>query len=79
MYQKGHLALKILEDVKEVYDRYGRCVIAVSEGVQDEKGVAITKLVENVEKDAHGNVHLGGGALGELLAEEIKRILILKG
>jgi 6-phosphofructokinase len=70
---------KFLEDVKEVYDRYGRCVIAVSEGVQDEKGVAIaTKLVENVEKDAHGNVHLGGGALGELLAEEIKKNLNIK-
>ncbi len=70
---------KFLQDVKDVYDKYGRCVIAVSEGVQDENGVAIaTKLVENVEKDAHGNVHLGGGALGELLADEIKNKLNIK-
>ncbi|MCR1899478.1 6-phosphofructokinase [Irregularibacter muris] len=67
---------KFLQDVKEVYDKYGRCVIAVSEGVQDENGVAIaTRLVEQVEKDAHGNVHLGGGALGELLANTIKEKL----
>jgi 6-phosphofructokinase 1 len=70
---------KFLRDVKSVYDKYGRCVIAVSEGIQDENGVAIaTKLVENVEKDAHGNVHLGGGALGELLASTIKERLNIK-
>ncbi len=70
---------QFLKDVKEVYDRYGRCVIAVSEGIQDENGVPIaTKLVEKVEKDAHGNVHLGGGALGELLANEVKQKLNIK-
>lgn len=70
---------KFLMDVKKVYDQYGRCVIAVSEGIQDENGVAIaTKLIENVEKDAHGNVHLGGGALGELLASTIKEKLNIK-
>ena len=31
-----------------------------------------------VEKDAHGNVHLGGGALGELLANEVKQKLNIK-
>lgn len=67
---------KFLQDIKEVYDKYGRCVIAISEGVQDENGVAIaTKLVDEVEKDAHGNVHLGGSALGELLTKTIKEKL----
>lgn len=67
---------KFLMDVKRVYEKYGRCVIAVSEGVKDEDGMPMaTKLVENVEKDAHGNVHLGGGALGELLASQIKEKL----
>ncbi|MBT4120580.1 MAG: 6-phosphofructokinase [Candidatus Magasanikbacteria bacterium] len=63
-----------VKDVKEVYEKYGRCVVAVSEGVADEDGVAIaTKLVKQIEHDAHGNVQLsGGGALGDLLAEEIK-------
>lgn len=65
---------RFLKDVKACYDRLGRCVIAVSEGIADEAGVPIvTKLQESVEKDAHGNVRLSGtGALGDLLAREIK-------
>lgn len=65
---------RFLADVKEVYEREGRCVVAVSEGIQDENGVPIvTKLMDTVEKDAHGNVQLSGtGALGDLLAAEIK-------
>lgn len=69
-----------LQDVKETYDKYGRCVIAVSEGISDEDGVPIiTKLSETVEKDMHGNVQLSGtGALGDLLADEIKAKLGIK-
>ncbi len=61
-------------DVKKVYDQYGRCVIAVSEGVHDKKGTPIvTKLSRTVEKDAHGNVQLSGtGALADLLTDAIK-------
>lgn len=66
-----------LSDVKATYEKYGRCVIAVSEGIQDENGTAIiTKLSKTVEKDAHGNVQLSGtGALGDLLVNEIKEKL----
>jgi ATP-dependent phosphofructokinase / diphosphate-dependent phosphofructokinase len=69
-----------LNDVKAVYERYGRCVVAVSEGIIDEKGVPIiTKLTENVEKDAHGNVQLSGtGMLGDLLSDLIKDKLKIK-
>ncbi len=65
---------QFLADVKAVYDKYGRCVIAVSEGIHDEKGDAIiTRLAKTVERDAHGNVQLSGtGALADLLCEEIK-------
>ncbi|NLU36616.1 MAG: 6-phosphofructokinase [Clostridiales bacterium] len=68
---------KFLKDVKKVYDKYGRCVIAVSEGIQDENGVPIvTKLTDEVEKDAHGNVQLSGtGALGDLLSRHIRENL----
>lgn len=71
---------KFLADVDRVYKTYGRCVIAVSEGIQDRDGVAIaTKLAENVEKDAHGNVQLSGtGALGDLLSDRIKKRLKIK-
>ncbi len=65
---------KFLKDVKETYDKYGRCIIAVSEGIQDEDGQPIiTKLVDDVERDAHGNIQLSGtGALGDLLTKYVK-------
>jgi len=71
---------KFLQDVKRVYDKYGRCVVAVSEGISDKDHTPImTKLCETVEKDAHGNVQLSGtGALGDLLSEEVKNKLKIK-
>ncbi len=69
-----------LVDVKATYDRLGRCVIAVSEGVHDASGKpVITQLAKEVEKDAHGNVQLSGtGALADLLADTIKDKLGIK-
>ncbi len=63
-----------LRDVKATYDRLGRCVVAVSEGVHDKSGTPIiVQLAKQVEKDAHGNVQLSGtGALADLLTEAIK-------
>ncbi|MBF0247049.1 MAG: 6-phosphofructokinase [Alphaproteobacteria bacterium] len=63
-----------IKDVKTTYDKYGRCVIAVSEGIHDAKGTPIiTSLMKNIEKDAHGNVQLSGtGALADLLCDQIK-------
>jgi len=71
---------QFLKDVKNTYDKYGRCVIAVSEGIQDESGQPIiTKFATEVEKDAHGNVQLSGsGALGDLLSDFIKEKLNIK-
>lgn len=69
-----------LADVKRVYDKLGRCVIAVSEGIVDAEGVPIvTKHMKSLELDAHGNVNISGnGALGNLLAESIKAKLKIK-
>jgi 6-phosphofructokinase 1 len=71
---------RFLADVKAAWDRYGRCVIAVSEGVHDAAGEPIvTLLAKEIEKDAHGNVQLSGtGALADLLCEEIKARLGIK-
>ncbi len=71
---------KFLADVKRTYDRYGRCVIAVSEGIHDLSGTPIaTLLAKEVERDAHGNVQLSGsGALADLLCDEIKSKLKIK-
>jgi len=71
---------KFLAEVKATYDRYGRCVIAASEGIHDSFGnPIITQLTSQVERDAHGNVQLSGtGALADLLCDEIKRNLGIK-
>ncbi|AQT67272.1 Pyrophosphate--fructose 6-phosphate 1-phosphotransferase [Anaerohalosphaera lusitana] len=65
---------KMAADIKAVYDKLGRCVVAVSEGIRAEDGnLWGKKLQENAEVDAHGNVQLSGsGALADFLATEIK-------
>lgn len=63
---------KFVKDVKAVYKKYGRCFVVVSEGIADKDGTAIAAKFTK-EKDSHGNVQLSGsGALGDLLAAEIK-------
>jgi 6-phosphofructokinase 1 len=71
---------RFLADVKQTYERFGRCVIAVSEGIHDASGTPIGSLLaKDVERDAHGNVQLSGsGALADLLCEEIKSRLKIK-
>ncbi|MCV2352435.1 6-phosphofructokinase [Paucibacter sp. Y2R2-4] len=71
---------QFLADVKTMYERHGRCVIAVSEGIHDASGQAIAaQLAKDLEHDAHGNVQLSGnGALADLLCEEIKSKLGIK-
>ena len=71
---------KFLGDVKAVYDTFGRCVVAASEGIQDAQGTPLLmKSMEALEKDAHGNVQLSGtGALGDLLAEIVRKKLNIK-
>jgi 6-phosphofructokinase 1 len=71
---------KFLLDVKATHERYGRCVVAVSEGIHDAKGEPILALLaKDMERDAHGNVQLSGsGALADLLCEEIKAKLKIK-
>jgi len=65
---------QFLADVVENYNKYGRCIVAVSEGVVDPQGVAIASQFTKGEKDAHGNVQLSGtGALGDLLANWVKQ------
>lgn len=71
---------RFLADVKTTYERYGRCVIAVSEGIHDASGEPVaTLLAKEIERDQHGNVQLSGsGALADLLCDEIKAKLGIK-
>ena len=71
---------QFLHDVKATYERFGRCVVAVSEGIHDAQGrPMLAQLSQDLERDAHGNVQLSGtGALADLLCEEIKSKLGIK-
>lgn len=65
---------KFSSDVKAAYAKYGRCIIAASEGIVDAKGKAIVSQFTGGEKDSHGNVQLSGtGALGDLLSGWVKK------
>lgn len=68
---------QFLVDVKATYEKYGRCIIAVSEGIVDKDGKSImVSLSDSVEHDAHGNVQLSGtGALGDMLCNLVKNRL----
>lgn len=60
-------------DVMECMRKYGRCVVAVSEGIADEDGTLVASKFTS-ERDAHGNLQLGGsGALGDALADMLRR------
>ncbi|MEM9167300.1 MAG: 6-phosphofructokinase [Planctomycetota bacterium] len=64
---------RFVDEVATVYDRLGRCQIAVSEGIQDKDGQSIGAMLIQGETDAHGNVQLSGsGALGDQLANILK-------
>jgi len=71
---------RFLGDVEGVVKKFGRCVVAVSEGVCDDKGEPIiTKLMDDVERDAHGNVQLSGlTSLGDALVQTVKKELKVK-
>ncbi|MFA6241304.1 MAG: 6-phosphofructokinase [Candidatus Hydrogenedentales bacterium] len=63
---------KFIADVQAAYDKYGRCIVAVSEGIVGPSGKAVASEFSQ-EKDAHGNIQLSGtGALGDLLSAWVK-------
>lgn len=65
---------KFVEDIAQVNDRYGRCVVAMSEGICDVDGIPwAEKVIKDLEQDSHGNVQLSGsGALADFVAAAVK-------
>jgi len=60
-------------DVQAVLSKFGRCVVAVSEGIRDARGESIGARFAGGERDSHGNVQMSGtGALGDWLAKYLK-------
>ena len=68
-----------LKNIKQIFNKYGRCVIAVSEGIQNKnKKLVSQEISKTQEYDAHGNFQLSGsGSLGDFLANKIKSKLKL--
>ena len=59
-----------LADVDRTYTEFGRCVVAVSEGIHDAEG---NLHASPKEADTFGNVQLSGsGFLGDLVAKKVK-------
>ncbi len=70
---------QFLGEVKSVYDRLGRCVIAASEGLHGTDGTPLAVRLAAAEKDAHGNAQLSGsGALADHLCDAIRTELGVK-
>jgi len=62
---------KLLEDVNAALQRFGRCVIAVSEGMVNEKGELFASLGQGkFGRDAFGHVQLGG--VGEAVRQLVE-------
>jgi ATP-dependent phosphofructokinase / diphosphate-dependent phosphofructokinase len=72
---------RFVADVEGVYSKLGRCLIAVSEGIHNADGEAISYVLSQTgEVDAHGNVQLSGsGALGDFLANLLRQKLTPQG
>ena len=52
--ERSFVLAQFLADVKIAYERFGRCVIAVSEGIHDASGTPIAiQLGKNIERDEH--------------------------
>jgi 6-phosphofructokinase len=72
-----------LADVASVHEKYGRCLVAVSEGIHDARGKSFLQVYAEQsgsalagDQDSHGNVQLSGtGALGDALANLVKEKL----
>ncbi len=70
---------QFVKDVEDVHNQFGRCLVAVSEGIRDSHGIPWAEKVqvmrkEAMERDDFGNVQLsaGAGSLADYLAGMIR-------
>jgi len=70
---------QFVNNVEEIFNQFGRCLVAVSEGIRDSHGVPWAEKVqvmrkEAMERDDFGNVQLsaGAGSLADYLAAMIR-------
>jgi 6-phosphofructokinase len=72
--EKPFSLVQFLDEVDAIYARLGRCIVSMSEGVQDEAGRPLAEALagEAVERDAHGNLQLTSGDLGIEIQKALK-------
>jgi ATP-dependent phosphofructokinase / diphosphate-dependent phosphofructokinase len=65
---------KFLADVRAIRQKFNRCVVAMSEGVATADGRPLAEqLMGEVQRDAHGNVQLSTGDLGQAMQLELAK------
>ena len=72
--EKPFSVVQFLDEVDAIYARLGRCIVSMSEGVQDEAGRPLAEALagEAVERDGHGNLQLTSGDLGIEIQKALK-------
>src|SRR6202162_1097053 len=73
--EKPFSVIQFLDEVDAVYARLGRCIVSMSEGVQDEADRPLAEVLaagEALERDAHGNLQLTSGDLGIEIQKALK-------
>ncbi len=64
---------RFMADVRAVYEREKKCIVAISEGLKTADGRYIPELVGEVSRDAFGHAQMGGA--GAILANHVKETL----
>jgi 6-phosphofructokinase 1 len=72
--ERPFIAERFLDDVKAVYEKLGRVVICVCEGLRDEKGEFLKVSTKGIDTDKFGHGQLGGVGdyLVNLISEKLK-------
>jgi 6-phosphofructokinase 1 len=72
--ERPFISDRFLNDVKSVYDKVGRVVVAVCEGLKDENGQFVKASQKGLDTDKFGHAQLGGVGdyLVGLVSEKLK-------
>ena len=74
--ERPFVTTRFLADVKSIYDRLGRVVICVCEGLRDEKGEFVKASAKQIDTDKFGHAQFGG--VGEYLVNLVSENLKIK-
>ena len=74
--ERPFVTTRFLADVKSIYDRLGRVVICVCEGLRDEKGEFVKASAKQIDTDKFGHAQLGG--VGDYLVNLVSENLKIK-